>query len=139
MDMLTLTPFFDQNRCLRNIYLRTLLAIFIAAYFFNDFFLRGVAGLGARESVQALVACRVFLAASRLTAAVACALAAPAILLAPLKNMLMNGFFIRITPFKEPKYLLCTTLNHRSSLHAVCCFVKQTLGHCHSVFKVIKQ
>jgi hypothetical protein len=56
--------------------------------------LRADAAGGNTVLVQASINCFVFLVASRLTAAVACALAEPATLFAALKNMLINGFFI---------------------------------------------
>jgi hypothetical protein len=45
-------------------------------------------------STQAFVNCLVFFAASRFTAAVACALADPATRLAALRNTLIKGFFM---------------------------------------------
>ena len=58
------------------------------------FFLREAVEVGRNASVHAVVNCLVVLAASRLTAAVACALADPAILFAVLKNRLIKGFFM---------------------------------------------
>lgn len=49
---------------------------------------------GSMASTQAFVNCLVFFAASRFTAAVACALADPATRLAALRNMLIKGFFM---------------------------------------------
>ena len=64
------------------------------AYFRVVVFLRADETPGISASVQDLVICRAFFAASRLTAEVAGARAEPAILLAPLRNMLINGFFM---------------------------------------------
>ena len=58
-------------------------------------FFFGVATVpGNSASVQAFDICLLFLAVSRFTAAVACALAEPATLLAPLRKTLKKGFFI---------------------------------------------
>ncbi|MEC5160253.1 MULTISPECIES: hypothetical protein [unclassified Janthinobacterium] len=63
-------------------------------YFGVLFFFRGVAAAPSHASAQALLICRTFFAASRFTAAVACALADPAARFAALRNTLINGFFI---------------------------------------------
>jgi len=64
------------------------------------FFFRGAAP-GISASVQALVTCLALFALSRFTAAVACARADPAILLALLRNMLINGFFMLTIQLKR--------------------------------------
>jgi hypothetical protein len=63
-------------------------------YFVTRFFFREGAIGGSIAYTQAFVNCLAFFAASRFTAAVACALADPAARLAALRNMLIKGFFM---------------------------------------------
>jgi len=65
-------------------------------YFRVVLFFRGAADPGSTASIQASVIFFAFFAASRLMAAVVCALADPAILFAALRYMLMKIFFISV-------------------------------------------
>ncbi len=67
-----------------------------ATYFRARFFFTVAATGGNSASAQAVITCLTFFASLRFTAAVACAVADPAILFAPLRNMLINGFFIGV-------------------------------------------
>lgn len=69
------------------------------------FFLGGGTVTEISASVQAFDICLVFLAVSRFIAAIACARAEPATLLAPLRNKLIKGFFME-TPFKVSESML---------------------------------
>ena len=64
------------------------------AYFTAFFFLRGAAMGGKSAFVHAVVTCLALFAASRFTAAVACARADPAARLAALRKLLIKGFFM---------------------------------------------